>query len=334
MLASSGARAASGSGFTILVASADGEDLVEQFFPASADWVFGDRAGYRCAYFYLSQDGQAVAKVTIERAGAYEAHINDVHGVEQHPQTDCGTPETPLAFGGTPAPFTIDGATLSLGGLLSDAAWATGGCSNGSPYDYLIYEGAPIVKATVESLGAAVGPCSLTAISSFSPTSGRFGTAVAISGSNLIGATGVDFNGVAAQQFTVDSSTRITATVPAGATTGRISITTADGTVNGAGLFTVTHQTTITLRLRHPQGDAVASGSVAIPDGTVACQDGRRVIIEDKVNGGWHGRGTAVTHGDGSFRHKVKPLRGPVRGRVPKKALANGDVCETVIARV
>lgn len=74
---------------------------------------------------------------------------------------------------------------------------------------------------------------------SFSPTSGSVGTAVVIKGNSFTGATRVAFGGVSATTFTVDSDTQITATVPTGALTGKISVTTPGGTATSATTFTV-----------------------------------------------------------------------------------------------
>jgi len=49
-----------------------------------------------------------------------------------------------------------------------------------------------------------------------------------LSGNNLTGATGVTFNGTPAK-FTVVSATEITSTIPAGATTGPVVVTTPIG---------------------------------------------------------------------------------------------------------
>ena len=65
-------------------------------------------------------------------------------------------------------------------------------------------------------------------ITGFSPAFGRAGTNVVITGTNFLGATSVLFNGVTAT-FVVNSNSQITATVPAGATTGRITITAPGG---------------------------------------------------------------------------------------------------------
>ena len=77
------------------------------------------------------------------------------------------------------------------------------------------------------------------AIVSFTPGSGSAGTQVVLMGANLMGASSVKFNGVAAG-FTVNSATQVTTTVPSGATTGAISVTTPAGTATSAQSFTVT----------------------------------------------------------------------------------------------
>ncbi len=77
------------------------------------------------------------------------------------------------------------------------------------------------------------------AITAFSPASGAVGSAVTLTGTNLTGATAVRFNGVSAPVFTVVSATQLTVTVPAGATTGVLSVTTPGGTATSATTFTV-----------------------------------------------------------------------------------------------
>jgi hypothetical protein len=78
------------------------------------------------------------------------------------------------------------------------------------------------------------------AILSFKPTSGSVGTQVTLTGTSFTGATKVTFGGVKATTFSVDSDTQITATVPTGAKTGKIQVTTPGGTATSPGVFTVT----------------------------------------------------------------------------------------------
>jgi len=80
--------------------------------------------------------------------------------------------------------------------------------------------------------------CAALSIASFTPTSGPVGTSVVITGTDFTNVTSVSFNDVNAT-FTVDSDTQITATVPVGATTGHIAVTTPSGTASSSTNFTV-----------------------------------------------------------------------------------------------
>ncbi|RYU76723.1 beta strand repeat-containing protein, partial [Hymenobacter persicinus] len=71
------------------------------------------------------------------------------------------------------------------------------------------------------------------ALSSINPTNGPVGTSVTLTGTNLLNASAVNFTGAAATNFTVVNATTITALVPAGATTGNVTVTTPGGTSNG-----------------------------------------------------------------------------------------------------
>lgn len=77
--------------------------------------------------------------------------------------------------------------------------------------------------------GTVISTCIPPVISSISPASGSAGTIVTINGSGFqsgSGTTAVEFNGIPATEFTVVSNTEIKATVPAGATSGIVTVTT------------------------------------------------------------------------------------------------------------
>jgi IPT/TIG domain len=95
-------------------------------------------------------------------------------------------------------------------------------------------------------------------ISSFTPASGWPGTSVTVAGSGLAGTTAVSFNGTAAA-FTVTSGAQLTATVPAGAVTGPISVTTAGGSTTSTSSFTVTSQPAPSITGVSPSSAAVGS---------------------------------------------------------------------------
>ncbi len=75
---------------------------------------------------------------------------------------------------------------------------------------------------------------------SFSPKKGPVGEQIEITGVSLTQTATVSFGGVAATQFEVHSDTQVTATVPTGATTGAITITTSGGSATSKKKFTVT----------------------------------------------------------------------------------------------
>jgi uncharacterized repeat protein (TIGR03803 family) len=70
------------------------------------------------------------------------------------------------------------------------------------------------------------------------PTAARHGARVIILGNNPTGSTSVSFNGTPAP-FTVVSDTEITATVPAGASSGLVAVTTLTGTLKSNPAFQV-----------------------------------------------------------------------------------------------
>lgn len=70
------------------------------------------------------------------------------------------------------------------------------------------------------------------------PVSSAIGSAIKILGNNLARATSVSFNGVAAD-FKAVSATEITATVPAGATSGTVQVITPSATLESNAPFEV-----------------------------------------------------------------------------------------------
>jgi uncharacterized repeat protein (TIGR03803 family) len=89
-------------------------------------------------------------------------------------------------------------------------------------------------NGTVFSLSVGLGPFVKTL-----PASGKVGGTVIILGTNLTGASSVSFNGTAAT-FTVVSSSEITTSIPTGATSGTVQVTTPNGVLLSNVAFQVT----------------------------------------------------------------------------------------------
>lgn len=197
------------------------------------------------------------------------------------------------------------------------------------------------ITATVPS-GALSGPISVTtplgtgtsatnftvtatppSITSFTPSEGKVGGSVTITGTNLNGATAVTFNGALAT-FTVNSATQITATIPTGASTGPIGVTTPEGSTASTTAFVVRHVRTITLDV----GGRTARGKVTVVDGFAACSDNVPVNVKyDDGPGGFSTLGSTTT--DGSGRYHVGGSRGSGRYRATATTFTtpSGDIC-------
>jgi hypothetical protein len=143
--------------------------------------------------------------------------------------------------------------------------------------------------------GADAAFAAAPTISSFSPTSGPVGTSVTIHGNNFSGpdVASVTFNSASAT-FMIDNAQRITATVPAGATTGPIALTSPDGTATSSTNFTVTGAGAPTITSFNPTSGPVGT-SVRINGTNFA---GATAVSFDNVNApgfAVNGAGTRIT---------------------------------------
>jgi hypothetical protein len=137
---------------------------------------------------------------------------------------------TGVQFGGVAASsFTVDSGTQITAVAPAHAAGAAavtvttpGGTSNAAdPNAFFFYAAPPLLTVLEPASG---------------PTAG--GTVVTLTGSGLLAATGVQFGGVAASSFTVDSGTQITAVAPAHAAgAAAVTVTTPGGTSDPVDYF-------------------------------------------------------------------------------------------------
>jgi len=133
------------------------------------------------------------------------------------------TGATKVSFNGTSATFKVVSdtyltATVPAGATTGFLAVTTPGATLSSNRKFLV---APQVL-------------------SFSPTSGPVGTQVTITGVSLTQTQGVGFGDRVPAQFTVNSDTKLTATVPTGAKTGPVGVQTPGGIGISKDKFTVT----------------------------------------------------------------------------------------------
>lgn len=160
--------------------------------------------------------------------------------------------------------------------------------------------------ASAASFTVTVAPPPAPSLTSFAPASGPAGTSVVLTGTHLTGATAVSFHGTATT-FAVNSATQITASVPAGATTGPVSVTTPGGSAASASNFTVTSSGSGGATL-YPAGQIIPAGT-----------SGPRALKVRNASGAWTAASNdawisitagATGSGDGSVGYQVSPNAG------------------------
>jgi uncharacterized repeat protein (TIGR03803 family) len=134
----------------------------------------------------------------------------------------CSQPN--CADGQYPLGTLVQATDGNLYGTTQEGPIGIPGCSGVGGFD---------VCGTIFKLDVGLAPFVKTV-----PASGSVGTSVIILGTNLTGATNVKFNGTSAT-FSVVSSSEITATAPAGATTGEVDVETPGGKLSSNIPFTV-----------------------------------------------------------------------------------------------
>jgi uncharacterized protein YjdB len=195
--------------------------------------------------------GQAKITATLIKDPTIKATVT-VTVTAAVPKSLAITPASPLLAVGKNLQLAAT-VTWSDGRTLSTTAttWASGNTAAATVSAKGVVRGVAVGTASISATYKDVGgPITVTGstivtvlsgppgVTGFTPASGSVGMQVTIQGANLLGVTSVDFGGVAAQ-FTVNSSSSITAVVPARAKTAAITVTSPLGTGKSKNKFTV-----------------------------------------------------------------------------------------------
>jgi uncharacterized repeat protein (TIGR03803 family) len=140
---------------------------------------------------------------------------------------DTGAVVHSFAFSGANGGYPDGGVVQAADGKLYGTATQGGTLASNTSF----------AEGTVWSLPAGLRPPG-PAVAAFTPSGGAVGSKVTIRGSHFIGTTAVEFNGVSAA-FKVLNVHFIDASVPAGATSGSITVTNAGGATASGQHFTV-----------------------------------------------------------------------------------------------
>jgi subtilisin-like proprotein convertase family protein len=218
------------------------------------------------------------------------------------------TGTTAVRFGGIPATaFTVNSPTTITATVPPNAP------------------SGPISVTTPAGTASSTTPYQVSpppTITSFTPTAGRVGRQVVITGTNLTGATALTFGGTPASGFAVNSATQITANVPTGAGAGPIAVTTPAGQATSPQPFVVGHRRSVSLSLTRTRG----RGTLVATDGFTKCATGVSVELQRRSRGRWREVGSDVTDQNGRFSVASRQA-GRFRALARRTTLSSGDTC-------
>jgi IPT/TIG domain len=173
--------------------------------------------------------------------------------VSTAPPVIVGIPETGQTLTETPGSWTNNPTTISTQWQRCNASGT--GCAaiaeaTGQKYTLTSSDVGSTIRvretahnadgtASEESAPTAVVSANVPKLEGFTPASGITGSTVTITGGGLGGVSAVSFGGLAAQ-FKIVSASKIEAVVPAGAKSGKLSLTTPSGNLQSKGKFSPT----------------------------------------------------------------------------------------------
>ena len=231
---------------------------------------------------------------------------------------------TMVTFGATPAAsFTVNGTT---------SITATASPGSAGPADVTVTNpGGTSATSSVHQFTYVAAP----AVSALTPSIGSQGTVVTVTGTNLIGASTVNFGIAPATGITVASATSLTAVVPEGTGTVDVTVTTPIGTsaTSSADEFT------------YSSGPVVASGSNSFGQlgngSTINASSpvpvGRLSQVTTVAAGGYHSlaltaSGNVYDWGNGGYGQLGNGARNPATAPVKVKGSGGTGVLSNVVA--
>ncbi len=217
-------------------------------------------------------------------------------------------------------PTQVENALLNSGPLIFSSLTGTSFHRLDLPAAVAALGVGPPTTTTPPPTTTTTPPPGLPTIGSFLPAKGKVGASVVITGTDLTGATSVTFDGVSAS-FAVDLATQITATVPAGATTGPLAVTTPGGTGTSGTNFVVKHARAVSLHF------SKAKGNVTVVDGFSQCAANAPVKLQRFRNGKWRTVANGQTKPSGAYNLGNQTAPGRYRTRAAAFTTGSGDRC-------
>jgi hypothetical protein len=262
-----------------------------------ATWVGGDRLGYRCAYMFLEYHGTFVGRVTFTTnnlgSSAYTV-INDRY-----------MDEGAYFYDGSPAPEGTRETSPPGDCRPADEAYIPLPASEAGDLTPPL----PVIQFADAKTGALLESRDYTRVRIDESGSGNDGDANSQPGHTfrIVAATPTQVTVVGYQDLV--PVVVIYYELMPGVSNVRMTSNASPA------------PTTVTLEL---SGSLVANGEVRAPDGTVICEAGREVLIQQRDRGGWRTVESENSKSGGSYRIHLPDESGDYRALVRKLAIDGG----------
>ncbi|TMK72893.1 MAG: hypothetical protein E6G50_02970, partial [Actinobacteria bacterium] len=226
----------------------------------------------------------------------------------------CSTIGNPCFVGGGTAPVVTFNGLASPSVTVDSPTQLTATVPNGNATGKITVQGT-ITGNVVSAQTFGLQPV----VTGFAPGAGFAGQVVTVNGTGFIGVTSVKINGVAGAVSAVAADgTSLHVTIPAGATTGKISVTTAGGTGTSAADLTVQPHVTSFVPAAAVAGTNVTINGTGLggatvdftnsPGASIVSQTGTQIVVKVPTNA--H-NGAITVHtagGDSTSAAIFKPL--------------------------
>lgn len=203
-----------------------------------------DGAGQAVAGFDGEFDNAATSRQTTPDIGADEFSYGQSTVSFATASPACGISTASISLGGNGGPWSVTYTDGTTPVTVNSVATSPLSIAVTVGKTYTITSATDAYGCTLGVTGGSLVIAPATTLGTANPDPALTGATVTITGTGLLGATAVMFNGTAAS-FTVNSATQITATVPTGATTGPLTVTNRCGTIYTIAPFTIVNDLVI-----------------------------------------------------------------------------------------